>query len=150
MVSSERGPAEPRSMHSKSRKRRDRDRRCAILQAQAMSYVLKRLLWHRPRDDVAGATGHTRSKVSETALLNDDSGSGSIWRVDNGIESKGSTFIRKTGKCDGMDCVDSISCLDEKLVDVTTPIEKKRLSAIFAHHQHYSFPMHQRDNELEC
>ena len=57
MVSRERGPAEPRSMYSWSRRQRERDRRCAILQAQAKSYVLKRLLWHRPRDDVAGATG---------------------------------------------------------------------------------------------
>ena len=57
MVSRERGPAEPRSMYSRSRRRRDRDRRHAILQAQAQSYVPKRLLWHRPRDDVAGATG---------------------------------------------------------------------------------------------
>ena len=72
MVSSERGPAELRSMYSKSRKRRDRDRRCAIFRAQAMSYVLKRLLWHRPRDHVAGTTGHTGSKLSETALLNDN------------------------------------------------------------------------------
>ena len=55
VVSSERGPAEPRSTDSKSRRRRDRDRRSTILQAQARSYVLKRLLWHRPRDDVAGA-----------------------------------------------------------------------------------------------
>ena len=57
MVSRERGPAEPRSMHSRSRRRRDRDRRHAIFQAQAQSYELKRFLWHRPRDDVAGATG---------------------------------------------------------------------------------------------
>ena len=57
MVARERGPVEPRSMYSRSRRRRDRDRRHAILQAQAQSYVLKRLLWHRPRDDVAGATG---------------------------------------------------------------------------------------------
>ena len=57
MVSRERGPAEPRSMYSWSRRRRDRDRRHAISQAQAQSNELKRLLWHRPRDDVAGATG---------------------------------------------------------------------------------------------
>ena len=44
-------------MHSRSRRRRDRDRRHAIFQAQAQSYELKRFLWHRPRDDVAGATG---------------------------------------------------------------------------------------------
>ena len=137
MVSNERGPAEPHSMYSKSRKRRDRDRRCAILQAEAMSHVLKQLLWHRPRDDVAGATGHTGSKLSETVLLNNDNGTGSIWRVDNGmgsrwspvgvttyIESKGNASIRKTGNFDWMDCVDSISCLDENLVDVTTPIGK--------------------------
>ena len=113
MVPSERGPAEPRSMYSKSRRRRDRDRRCAILQAQAMSCVLKRLLWHRPRDDVAGATGHTGSKLSEIALLNDDNGTGSIWRVDNEMgsrwspvgvmtytETKGNTF---TSNFDWMD-----------------------------------------------
>ena len=57
MVSRERGPPEPRSMYSRSRCRRDRDQRHAILQAQAQSYVPKRLLWHRPRDDVARATG---------------------------------------------------------------------------------------------
>ena len=56
--SRERGPAEPRSTFSRSRRRREPDRRRAILQAQAQSYVLKRLLWHRPRDVVAGATGH--------------------------------------------------------------------------------------------
>ena len=72
---------------------RDRDRRWAILQAQAKSYVLKLLLWHRPRDDVAGATGpdpswYTGSKLSETALLNDDNGTGSIWRVDDGMGSR--------------------------------------------------------------
>ena len=44
-------------MHSRSRRRRDRDRRHAILRAQAQSYGLKRLIWHRPRDVVAGATG---------------------------------------------------------------------------------------------
>ena len=70
-------------MHSKSRRRRDRDRRCAILQAQAQSYVLKRLVWRRPRDDVAGVTGpanscYTGSKPGETALLNVDNGKGSI------------------------------------------------------------------------
>ena len=57
MVSRERGPTEPRSLYSRSRRRRDRDRTHAIPQAQAQSYVLERLLWHRPRDDVAGATG---------------------------------------------------------------------------------------------
>ena len=56
-------------------------------------------------------------------------------------ESKGNTFIGKTGNFDWMDCVDSISCLDENLVDVTTPNEK-RLSAIFAC-QHSSFLMHE-------
>ena len=103
MVSSERGPAEPHSMYSKSRRRRDRDRRWATLQAQAMSYVLKRLLWHRPRDDVAGATGHTGSKLSETAVLDDDSGTGSIWQVENGMGSRWSpvevtTYHRIEGK----------------------------------------------------
>ena len=63
---------------------------CAILPAQAKSYVLKRLLWHRPRDDVAGATGpapscYTGSKLSETALLIVDNGTGSIGWVDNGM-----------------------------------------------------------------
>ena len=53
----ESGPAEPPSMHSRSRRRRDRDRRHAILQAQAKSFGLKKLLWYRPRDVVAGATG---------------------------------------------------------------------------------------------
>ena len=143
MVSSERGPAEPRSTDSKSRRRRDPDRRWAILQAQARSYVLKRLLWHRPRDGVARVTGHTGSKLSETALLHSigrvDNGMGSRWSpvgVMTYIESKGNTFTGKTGNFDRMDCVDSISCLDENLVDVTTPNEKTtfshlRLPALF-------------------
>ena len=48
----------------------------------------KTALVARPRDDVAGATGHTGSKLSETALLNDDNGTGSIGRVDNGMGSR--------------------------------------------------------------
>ena len=92
MVSSERGPAETRSTDSKSRRRRDRDRRWAILQAQARSYVLKRLLWHRPRDDVAGATGpdplwYTGSKPGGTAPSDVDNGTDSIKWVDKGIGS---------------------------------------------------------------
>ena len=88
--SRERGPAEPRSMYSRSRRRRERGRRRAILQAQAQSYVLKWLLRHRPCNVVAGATGqedmdetiveleassasaalscHTGSELSETEI----------------------------------------------------------------------------------
>ena len=51
-------------MQSRSRRRRDRDRGHAILQAQAQSDGLKKLLWHRPRDVVAGATG--QGDVDET------------------------------------------------------------------------------------
>ena len=55
--------------------------------------MLKRLLWHRPRDDVAGATGpapswYTGSKPSETALLDVDNGTGSIEWVDNEMGSR--------------------------------------------------------------
>ena len=62
----ESGPAEPRGMHSRSRRRRDRDRRHAILRAQDQSYRLKRLIWHRPRDVVAGATGQGDVDAPET------------------------------------------------------------------------------------
>ena len=49
-------------MHSRSRRRRDRDRRHAILRAQAQSYGLKRLIWHRAKGNVdveAPETMHT-------------------------------------------------------------------------------------------
>ena len=49
--------AEPHSMYLRSRRRRERDRRHVILQAQAQKLRAKRLFWHRPRDVVAGATG---------------------------------------------------------------------------------------------
>ena len=107
--SRERGPAEPRSMYLRSRRRRERDWRRAILQAQVQSHVLKRLLWHRPRDVVAGATGQgdvhgtmielevspasaapsccTGSKLSETVKLNVDSETGSFELMGSGLDS---------------------------------------------------------------
>ena len=101
MVSSERGPAEPCSMNSRSRRRRDRDRRCAILQAQAKSHVLKRLLWHGPRDDFVGATGpapscYTGSKLSETAYWTVDNGTASLEWVDSGMGLRLSPVGAKT------------------------------------------------------
>ena len=82
---------------SKSRRQRDRDRRWAILQAQARSYVLKRLLCYRPRDDVAGATGpdplwYTGSTPGETAPVDVEKGTDSIKWVDNGMGSGRSPF----------------------------------------------------------
>ena len=67
-------------MYLRSRRRRERDRRCAILQAQAKSYVLKRIHWHRPRDDrgcgeleasstSAAPSCYTSSNLSEPVKL---------------------------------------------------------------------------------
>ena len=54
--------------------------------------MLKRLLWHRPRDDVAGATGpdplwYTGSKPGETAPVDIDNGTDRIKWVDDGMGS---------------------------------------------------------------
>ena len=90
--------------------------------------MLKRLLWHRPRDDVAGATGqgvvdekiveleaspasatpscYTGSKLSETVHVNVDNDTGSLEWVGSGL--------------------DSISCLRFSPVGVTTYTEKWR------------------------
>ena len=94
--SREREPAEPRSMYSRSRSQRERDRRRPILQAKAQSNVLKRLLWHRPRDVVAGATGH--GDVDETIVeLEASSASAALScytgsELSDTVKLKGNTF----------------------------------------------------------
>ena len=81
----------------------ERERRRAILQAQAQSYVLKRLLWHRPRDFVAGATG--QGDVDETEsnlrplqrvpLLPCYTGS----KLSESVKLKGNTFDAALSSC---------------------------------------------------
>ena len=101
--SRERGPTEPRSMYSRSRRQRERDRRRAILQAQAQSYVLERLLWHRPRDVVAGATG--QGDVDETIVELEASSASAALSCYTGselsetVKLKGNTFDAALSSC---------------------------------------------------
>ena len=86
-----------------SRRRRERDRRCAILQAQAQSSVLKRLLWHRPRDDVDEATGQ---RVADEKIVGQEASSASAApscyigpKSSETVKLKGHTFDAALSSC---------------------------------------------------
>ena len=77
--------------------------RRAILQAQAQSHVLERLLWHRPRDVVAGATG--QGDVDETIVELEASSASAAPSCYTGskfsetVKLKGDTFDAALSSC---------------------------------------------------